>query len=384
MPILNVQVNQPGQSGILPGLIFIYTNDTVAEVTTAGYLNKLVAQNLGFNEADMCLVTTKTSPNAASTQVGWYEVSKSGDNWSLVPPGNPGTVILPTIANHIATYTNTTGTLSEDAATAINAGNIQAGLSGTAGYLASFPATAAKGSLRLTATASAGDTVTNITNAAMGQPVTLTIPDPGSTTANMIISKSSGTQQISTGSLQVSAGNITAGASGAAGSFLSYSSTAARGYLGISAVANTGDTPTIISNAEMGQATTVVIPDPANPTGKLLISAGATPFVSGNFPVASGTQGLMVDSGVAATNIQNKTNIKAGTTGNIGGAGAGPITVPVAGVTAASVVTASIATSTNTVSVSKVTPGSGGFDILFSADPGATCTISYIAFIAAQ
>ena len=180
MPILNASINQVGQAGVLPAIIYILTNDTLAEVTTAGYLNGLVQKfNIPLSEADMALVTTKTSPNAATTQVAWLEVSKSGANWSLTPTGSPGSVVLPTIANHIATYTNATGELSEDAATAINGGNIQAGLSGTAGYLASFPATAARGSLRLVGANSAGNTVTTITNASQAAARTYTIPDGG-------------------------------------------------------------------------------------------------------------------------------------------------------------------------------------------------------------
>lgn len=84
MSILNVKVEQAGMSGVLPKVIYIDTNDTLAAVTAAGYLNGLVRQNLPISEKDMALVTTKTSPSASSTQVAWLEVSKSGDNWSLV------------------------------------------------------------------------------------------------------------------------------------------------------------------------------------------------------------------------------------------------------------------------------------------------------------
>jgi hypothetical protein len=187
MPILNFKVEQVGQAGVFPAIIYILTDDTLAEVTTTGYLNGIARGNIPLSDADMALVTTKTSPSASSIQVGWLEVSKSGENWSLVPPAAPGSVVLPTIANHIATYTNTLGTLSEDAATAINGGNIQAGLSGTAGYFASFPATAARGSLRLVAANNTGDTVTQITNAAMGQATVLTVPDPAAATANFLL-----------------------------------------------------------------------------------------------------------------------------------------------------------------------------------------------------
>lgn len=187
MPILNFKVEQVGQAGVFPAIIYILTDDTLAEVTATGYLNGIARGNTPLSDADMALVTTKTTPSATSIQVGWLEVSKSGENWSLVPPAAPGSVTLPTIANHIATYTNTLGTLSEDAATAINGGNIQAGLSGTAGYLASFPATAARGSLRLVAANNTGDTVTQIINAAMGQASDLTVPDPAAATANFLL-----------------------------------------------------------------------------------------------------------------------------------------------------------------------------------------------------
>lgn len=95
-------------------------------------------------------------------------------------------IALPTIANHIATYTNTSGALGEDAATAINGGNIQAGLSGTAGSLISFPATATTGSLALTAVASSGNFAGVISNASLGQASTWSLADPGAATSKII------------------------------------------------------------------------------------------------------------------------------------------------------------------------------------------------------
>lgn len=187
MPILNFKVEQVGQAGVFPAIIYILTDDTLAEVTATGYLNGIARGNTPLSEADMALVTTKTSPNAQSTQVAWLEVSKSGENWSLVPTGSPGSVTLPTKANHIATYTNTLGNLSEDPTNAISGGNIQAGISGTSGWFASFPPTAARGSLHFVAADNIGDTVTQIINQPMNQPTLLTIPDPGTSTAEFLI-----------------------------------------------------------------------------------------------------------------------------------------------------------------------------------------------------
>lgn len=70
-------------------------------------------------------------------------------------------------------------------------------------------------------------------------------------------------------------------------------------------------------------------------------------------------------------------NNLSGRTADIGGGGAGPISVAVSGVTASSIVTASIQSSTNTVAVAKVTATATGFDILFTADPGASCFVNY-------
>lgn len=206
-----------GSVGILPVYKYMVCGDTLAAVTTAGYLNQINLEGYPLTQTDIVNLIYAFNPNTQSGTFEQFSVSISGGVITLNPLSNAGEVTLPTILNHIATYTNTLGHLSEDPATAISGGNIQAGLSGTAGFLASFPATAARGSLRLTA------------------------------------------------------------------------------------VANTGDTLVTISNVLHGQASVYSIPDAVNAVGRFLVGATATPFVSGNFPVASGTGGLMVDSGVAAT-----------------------------------------------------------------------------------
>ncbi len=424
MPILNIQIGQSGLVGVIPSISYIATNDTLGTVLGTGYLNNAVQQGYAFSESMMCLVSTKTTPSSTTTEVAWLEVSYVAPDWSLVAIGSPGTVILPTIANHIATYTNTTGTLSEDATIAINGGSLQAGLSGTAGSLFSYPATAARGKLAITAVANTGNTDVNIINAAHGQASTYTIPDGGQTNSSFLITNSSGTQTIATGSLALtlgnltvaagniaatlgsvtagttvtagtgitattgnitaSAGNLVAGATGAAGTVTSFSGTGSAEFLRLAAVDNAGGNfSTTISNAaSVGQSQVISIPDAASATGQFLIKSAA--FVNGNLIQASGTAGLTVDSGVATTNVQLKTQVKAATTANIGGAGAGPLTIAVAGLTAASVVVATIATSSNTVAVAKAVAGTDNFDLLLTGDPGATLTVNYVAYIAAQ
>jgi hypothetical protein len=65
--------------------------------------------------------------------------------------------------------------------------NLVLGSSGIPGSLTIFPATASKGTLKLVATNSTGNTLTEITNAAMGQDTTITIPDPGAATAKFLL-----------------------------------------------------------------------------------------------------------------------------------------------------------------------------------------------------
>ena len=400
MPILNIQKIEIGVVGVEPGMAYILTDDTVAEITAAGYLNHAMQSGAELTEATMCLVATKTSPAAKAVQVGWFDASynTSTKNWTLVSPTGPGNVTLPTLANHISVFTDATGSMSDDAATAINGGNIQAGLSGTAGYLSSFPSTSAKGSLLLKAIDNTGDTLVTISNALHGQATVVSIPDGGQATTEFIIADSAGTQTITSGSLALTLGNLTltdgdltltagsatAGSSGNAGRFISYPGTAANGSLLLEAVNAGGDFNTTISNGTIGQSSTFTLPDPGNTAARILVGATATPFVSGNFPVASGTGGLMVDSGVAASSLQVSTNIKSGTTADIGGAGAGPLTITVAGLTSASVVVATVESSSNAVSVLKATAGTGNFDLTLSGDPGAALLVNYIAFIAAQ
>lgn len=84
MAILNVVTSVTGLVGVTPRVVYIDTNDTLATVTTAGYLNAAQANGASFKESDMALVTIKASPSATSVQVAWLEVSYSSGDWSLV------------------------------------------------------------------------------------------------------------------------------------------------------------------------------------------------------------------------------------------------------------------------------------------------------------
>lgn len=65
---------------------------------------------------------------------------------------------------------------------------------------------------------------------------------------------------------------------------------------------------------------------------------------------------------------------------DIGGSGAGPLTVTVVGLTTSGYVFVNLLSSSNPVSVVNVTPGNGSFTVTFSGDPGASAIIAYQAF----
>jgi len=98
MPILNVQTVQSGLVGVLPSLAYILTDDTIAEITTAGYLNKEVANGVSFQMPCLAIVATKASPSAAYV-VNTYQVTHSGANWSLV--STSVTDVIPLTSAHI-------------------------------------------------------------------------------------------------------------------------------------------------------------------------------------------------------------------------------------------------------------------------------------------
>lgn len=66
---------------------------------------------------------------------------------------------------------------------------------------------------------------------------------------------------------------------------------------------------------------------------------------------------------------------------DVGGSGAGPISVAVVGLTASGFVSVTLISSTNPVTISSVIPGLNQFNITFSADPGASAIIVYQAYI---
>ena len=110
------------------------------------------------------------------------------------------------------------------------------------------------------------------------------------------------------GAITSTAGNITSGSSGDAGTFISFPATAANGTL-IFAATNAGGAfnTTITNAASVGQTQVISIPDVGAATGQFLAKTAA--LVSGNLIMASGTAGKVVDSGLPLAAGLNYTTV---------------------------------------------------------------------------
>ena len=263
MPILSIQPGQVGVSNNTPSWVYIETNDTIAAVTTAGYLSGAAREYVNtFKPNMMALVSTKTSQSIGVAPVLYLlQLQNVAGVWSLVAPAVD--VPVPFIV----------------------LGDIQAGQSGTAGKFISFPSAASKGSFLFKAVANTGDTLVTVSNALHGQASVYSIPDSGAATANFILSKLTGTQHITVGALQVDAGVISSGIStgGTAGGFIAYPSTTTNGSLRLTPVGNVGNFAASISNiVGLGQASVYTLPDPGAATANFIIDHGTQAMAAGS------------------------------------------------------------------------------------------------------
>lgn len=327
--------------------------------------------------------------------------------------GGPAVLITPT-----GDQTITLGGLNVAAGNIVSTlGNIIAGSSGTTGSLISFPPTPSTGYIQVLGSSNSGVFIGTLTNASLGQSTAWIHPDPGQTTAvvgvftgtvtsgNTIVAGSipgtmidggapqgrsvlispSGNQTITSGELIIAGGSLGLGTASVNSGVLALFNSAGSGLMemfsgltGVSATHNVS----ITTGTSLGQNTVYTLPDPG--AISCLFNVTATSVTAGNILVAGSTQGVLEDSGVAIAQLELVSNIKAQVSGNIGGAGPGPLSVTVAGVTLSSVVVATVKSSSNPVSVISTAAAAGSFTVTLSADPGASCLINYIVFITPQ
>lgn len=277
MGILSIDFDSAGLVGVEPRIVRMKTNDSLATVKTAGYVNGSQMQGNTFKVSDVVFVNYGSDSSS-------FEIFR------------------PTIAS------NGQVTLSLEEAIG---GNVIAGDNGDAGYFRSYPSGANKGYLQIFATNNTGNTATTITNAAMGQASALNIPDPGAATASFVLTESAGTQTIATGNITLTAGdltltagnitvtagdidatagnitavdgNIVAGSDANQGFVTAYPPTTASGTLNLSCADNGGAYSVVIGNRSHGQSTNHYIPDPGGAASEFLIAPFTGVVVQGQY-----------------------------------------------------------------------------------------------------
>lgn len=212
-----------------PNIVRITATNTLAEMAADGYVTTQADELAALNSGTWEWVVGDLIAAAASDGSEFFRFDGDDFTTFIQLPGGNGEVTLPVVSGdfvmfdgtlgalkdlgfsasdasktrvvmagsavqvgYIAHFVDTAGTIDDTAGAVINAGNIQAGLSGTAGTLISFPATAANGSLIISALNAGGAFNTTLRNSVMGQSSVISFPDPGAATANVLLDTGTG------------------------------------------------------------------------------------------------------------------------------------------------------------------------------------------------
>jgi hypothetical protein len=208
-----------------PNIVRMEASNTLAQIATAGYLADEAANIAALNSGEWEWLPSDSVLIYGSDGIGFFKLSSDLDSLETFSSVGNGAVTLPVVNNnftvfdstlgalkdlgfsasdvsktkvvmagsatlvgYIAHFVDVSGTVDDTAGPVINAGNIQAGLSGTAGTHISYPATAANGSLILAAANAGGAFNTTISNGAMGQSSVYTIADIEAATGGIVVS----------------------------------------------------------------------------------------------------------------------------------------------------------------------------------------------------
>ncbi len=244
MSIVSFNVQTPMLQGIAPRTVQLVSTDSLATITTAGYMNKqgqvLQGENLSPTDIINTIYSYNVATNSGSFAILTPSIASNG-TITLIEWANPGNVLLPVVsgdfasfsgttgeiadlgylpsnaaktvvsmvgsavvANHMALFQDTTGTIDDTAATALNNGPIQSGASGILGGFIAFPTTASKGSFKFVAVDNSANHAMQVSNATtVNQDTVVSVPDPGAATANFLLDTGTGT------SITVTTANIT-------------------------------------------------------------------------------------------------------------------------------------------------------------------------------
>lgn len=190
-------VGSVGQVGVLPRRNQMVSTNSLSEIIAAGYIDQYAIKPLSVKPTDIFDVTYSYDEASQTGTYGQFTCSIStagvvtlAQDAGGLSPSNPAkqyvaSVGSAVISGYLAKFVDTVGTIDDTAGTAINAGSIQAGLSGTAGTLYGFASTATTGKFGLLPVANSGDYTVSISNAAHGQATVYSMADIGASTGGL-------------------------------------------------------------------------------------------------------------------------------------------------------------------------------------------------------
>lgn len=220
MAILHIQQQQTGRVGVNPQKLLINTDNTIAEVTAAGYLTKYGSySSVQFSDYQLAEVYTtdgkvgvyqvsvdadgiasltfnRENPNAVNIHnapvtdkhfVAFYETDGTIQDleWSASDPSYTTVAMvsaLPTSIGYVAKFSDTNGSIRAGLGGAVsNAGDFIAGDALTPGKFTSFPAIVSTGTLTFQAIPNAADYAITVKNRSHAQVSSRYIPDIGAT-----------------------------------------------------------------------------------------------------------------------------------------------------------------------------------------------------------
>jgi len=141
---------QIGRVGDNPQKLIINTNNTIAEVTTAGFLTKYgSSSNIQFSDYQLAEVYTTDG------KVGIYQVSVDNNGVASLVPNTDGIITLPVVSGNFPKFSGATGAMVDSGISPSNAAKTKAVMANAATVvdeLASFADTA--GTIKTTGIAS--------------------------------------------------------------------------------------------------------------------------------------------------------------------------------------------------------------------------------------
>lgn len=217
MGILQLPTPIAANTGNIPNIKTMCTTDNLAAITAAAYLNSVNLEGYPVSSTDEIHVTYSFNTVTQSGTLGIFTVSITNGVITLVEQNSSHgvTATLPTTVGNIATYSNTAGDITQNATTAINGGNIQAGANGVQGGFTAYPSVANTSHLNVYASGNTSNITYNLTTTSLttgtGPVNTYVLPPLNNGSANILVSDS--TQQMaSTGAILLAKNNGTCSA----------------------------------------------------------------------------------------------------------------------------------------------------------------------------